>query len=474
MLRRIVPLAAILCLWLCAAGSGAEIRGVIKPTGPGLHVELYRRPPKSRSSDLSREPKLDVRTGKLVCTDVPPGTWFLDIYPDGMRYCATQFEFKVGTKKRYDLGAMKLDPSAWAVGSIEPAQDAWLEVQTAAEASGNPDAEGNCTSEQWFKGGRFEIDNLEPGDYVITIHPKDIRGQQSAKLHVAGPRGYTLPPFKFAVAGEIRGVIRLAGKRKPGLGPATRTEMYARNTGEKRSDSRDYPYGSGFADKTLTPLAPGEIAITGVPPGRYDLLIWGPSSLIVGDSRLPSEADTTESDKNAVRDVVMKLGAAFIKRDLKTIRDLSIPKSATSPGVDISKIAKEFSDDYRIYRNRRFDIIRTGKDVAIAYTRLESATKQHQGYDEELPPDIFMDVVEIWVLARVGQGWKLKSYEGSLDLSTFLFYGGAADLPANTQTVPDRLPEINYVITDDPRLTNVEVKPGEVSSGHDWTITLPE
>ena len=156
--------------------------------------------------------------------------------------------------------------------------------------------------------------------------------------------------------------------------------------------------------------------------------------------------------------------------NVKAIQEVAAPECKLDgyPVGDF-RIGDEDSE-YRKIRDRVFLIIRVVSDKAVAYTRGQlPPLKDESGTESEWKPD----AVEKWSLKRDRKDWRLVDYRLDVQLSQALNMLRMEPLQyaqPGDHIVP---PPIVLIITDDPKLTKIEVKPGVISTGHDYTVKLP-
>lgn len=472
------PIWIMTLLLVSAACNGAEIYGVVRPTGKALRMDLVGKPASGKDAGFSGDVKVDTKTGKFRCSSVPKGTWRLCIWPDEMRYLAMEtYDLKVSANTKLNLGTVVLKPSAWICGTVDPPGGTTLLWLHSVDANGVQTGDDPYISDKMNDQGRFEIDNVPPGKYVLVVQRPDCADQR-VKLKIARTGEHSVGTIQLAPLSKIAGTIDLKSMREGDRGELRLIAI--------RLDERPpHNYRQGYQSLGVHPRGAirATLQIREVPPGRYDLAVQGPGNLVIGDSSLPALSDAQSAADAALRTLVSDLGDALLKHDVKAIR------AGTSAGCrfhifdasatgNVSDPLQAFADPGFTYGRRRFAFSRVGSDRAVIYTRVEMMIKKQSSYDELWPSEIPMELVEIWRFARVGSEWKLNEYiqDGTLsDWLNWMRLGSAYTLPESELLKLKSLPEANFIVTDDARLTNVVInKGGQSSVGHDWTLETPK
>lgn len=454
-MRRLSYLCLLLVCLTGASALGGEIRGVIKPADPDLQIELWTSMRGTFPARYVRDVDLDPKTGEFRFTKVSAGTYDLSIYGWGLRLVGrTIRNIKMGGGV-VDVGEITLQPSAWITGTIDPPD---TETRISIDGDGLIDPWIDCN-------GAFEITGIPPGTYKVTFSRDDFE-DYSTTVEVKSVSEYKIGHITLVKRGVIEGKITLEGK--PPAAYAKGIDGQPFSVGACRIGDPKPEGLSNYRDGKVRPT--GEYTISDLNPGRYDIAINAHGTIVMGISSLPADAaGTSESDRTAIQGIIDQLAQAFAKGDLAAIRRLATKDCMflLDPEADLKRIAGRMDELSKMGKHVPL-ILRAGKNEAVAYTRTD-APIEDKNFDQDLAKKVRWEYVEFWKLRRIGGTWKLAAYGWDPELSFMVTWMrlGVLENQQDTKTIP---PPANLILTDDPRLTNFEVKTGEVSTGHDWTI----
>ena len=450
-MRRLIYLCLLLVCLTGASALGGEIRGVVKPADPDLQIDLWTSERGTFPARYVRDVDLDPKTGEFRFTKVFAGTYDLRIYGWGLRLVGrTIRNIKMGGGV-VDVGEIILQPSAWITGTVDPPDD---QTSIGIDGDGLIDPWIDCN-------GAFEITGVTPGTYKVTFSRDDFE-DYSTIVEVKSVSEYKIGHITLVKRGIIEGKITLEG---------TPPAAYARGiNGQSFSIGAcriGDPKPEGLSNYHEGDIEPnGDYTIGDLYPGRYDITIEAGGVIVMGISGLPADASgTSDTDRIAVEATIDRLTQAFSKGDIATVQRMAADdcRFSLENETDLEHLGKSEGELAKLGKHTPL-ILRAGKGEATAYTRTDLPVEDEL-FVQKLGKGIRWDIVEAWKLRRIGKTWKLAAYGWDRELSLNINWSRMGLLGMKKDAPP-----INLIMTDDPRLTNFEVRPGEVSTGHDWTI----
>ena len=212
----------------------------------------------------------------------------------------------------------------------------------------------------------------------------------------------------------------------------------------------------------------GSYAIENVPPGHYNLGIMGPGAIVTVVSDLPPAGNISPTDQSDIKKIIDGLSHALSSGRAEDCPPWMAPGCELGLGhaghFTPAEFIGNFGEDLAQCGKRDIILLRVFGDRATAYTH--SVAKSIGRYTNA-------DIYESWKLARDKSRWLVTSYWNEADLNLLMVSTQAA------YRLPDSAGKRDFpgsgvlTITDDPALTNIEVKPGATSAGHNWTLTIP-
>jgi hypothetical protein len=305
--------------------------------------------------------------------------------------------------------------------------------------------------------GRYRLE-VAPGSYtVIAYAPGLVYGgddPSGVKVTVRGTQTVQGPDFELVEAAEIRGQIK--GLEGPAVVAAIRRSPLPR---DKR-----------FNKWARVAMDTDDYRITDLRPGIYDLVFISPTlGVIDGRGYLLGEPGTLDAqDRREIGEVNSAYAKAWAKSRPAEALDVISSSYADSDGGTYDKLKQQYAMLEERRKDYRWQIARfTWKILLIQGDESEAMAVMHQEDQQKVGrstrPAMGQDFLVHYV--KEHGSWKITGIESIRE------YADLASKISQLVGVRAELP-VGYVAryTGDPDLGAILVKPGDISTGHNFDL----